>query len=120
RARLGPGNRDHRLESRRERRTARRRRPLSREAVRPGRTSRPGGGAVGNVTRSVSLGTRLLLASIVFVVLVVAVFAPLVIAVLNLRESTEREASAQNRTVATLTLEKHVLDIEGGTRSYVI
>ena len=51
-------------------------------------------------TRSVSLGTRLLLASIVFVVLVVAVFAPLVIAVLNLRESTDREASAQNRSVA--------------------
>lgn len=70
--------------------------------------------------RSVSLGTRLALASVLFALLIGIVFGALVFAVVNLRASTEREARAQNRTVATLTLERRVLDLETGARVYVI
>ena len=60
-------------------------------------------------SRSHSLEARLVAASIVFASLVAFVFAVLILSVSQLRNATDREARAKNRTVAALELEKLVL-----------
>jgi signal transduction histidine kinase len=66
------------------------------------------------------LESRLVLASIVFALLIASVFGALVLAVAGLRDATQAEADAKDRTVATLTLENQVLDVETATRGYVL
>lgn len=67
-----------------------------------------------------SLEARLVAASIVFAMLVAFVFVVLILAVSQLRNATDREARAKDRTVAALELEKLVLDMETGARGLVI
>ena len=67
-----------------------------------------------------SLEARLIAASAVFALLVAFVFGVLILSVSQLRNATEREARAKDRTVAALELEKLVLDIETGARGLVI
>ncbi len=69
--------------------------------------------------RRESLEARLIAASIVFAVLIAFVFAVLILSVFQLRNATEREARAKDRTVAALELEKLVLDMETGERGLV-
>jgi signal transduction histidine kinase len=71
-------------------------------------------------SRRQSLGTRLIAASIVFALLISFIFAVLILAVSQLRDATDREARAKDRTVAALELEKLVLDMETGARGLVI
>jgi signal transduction histidine kinase len=66
------------------------------------------------------LEARLVLASIVFAVLIASVFGALILAVTALRDATQAEADAKDRTVKTLTLENRVLDVETATRGYVV
>ena len=70
--------------------------------------------------RPESLRTRLVIASILFALLVGVVFAALVVAVYNLREATDREANANDRTVSTLGLQARVIDAERGVRGYTL
>ena len=67
-----------------------------------------------------SLEARLIAASIVFALLVAFIFVVLILAVSQLRNATDREARAKDRTVAALELEKLVLDMETGARGLVI
>ena len=67
-----------------------------------------------------SLEARLIAASAVFALLVAFVFGVLILSVSQLRNATEREARAKDRTVAALELEKLVLDMETGARGLVI
>jgi signal transduction histidine kinase len=66
------------------------------------------------------LESRLVLASFVFAILIASVFGALLIAVSSLREATQAEADAKDRTVATLSLEKQVLDVEAAMRGYAL
>ncbi len=56
----------------------------------------------------------------VLALLIAGVFSLLLIAVLNLREATNREAHSKDVTVASLALEKLVVDLETGVRGFVI
>jgi signal transduction histidine kinase len=67
-----------------------------------------------------SLRTRLFVASVLFALLVLAVFGALILAVFDLRDATDREARAKDRTAATLQLEKLVLDLETGLRGFAL
>ena len=67
-----------------------------------------------------TLGRRLLYASVVLALLVSATFAALIVAVSSLREANDREARATEAVTATLRLEKLVLDLETGLRGFVL
>lgn len=67
-----------------------------------------------------SLEARLVGASVVFALLVAFIFAVLILSVSQLRNATDREARAKDRTVAALELQKLVLDMETGARGLVI
>src|SRR5919201_3771172 len=69
--------------------------------------------------RSASLSARLIAASAVLALLVVAAFGVLVYAVSTLDDATKRERHARAVTAATLQLEKLVLDLETGLRGFV-
>ena len=66
------------------------------------------------------LESRLVLASIVFALLIASVFGALILAVAALRDATQAEADAKDRTVNTLSLENTVLNVETATRGYVV
>jgi signal transduction histidine kinase len=70
--------------------------------------------------RSPSLSVRMLAASAVLALLVVAVFGVLVHAVLALDDATRAEAHSKNVTVAALVLEKNVIDLETGLRGLLL
>src|SRR5688572_6495846 len=67
-----------------------------------------------------SLARRLLLASIVLALLVMAAFTALIVAISALREANDREARATEAVAVTLRLEKLVLDLETGLRGYAL
>jgi signal transduction histidine kinase len=66
------------------------------------------------------LESRLVLASIVFAVLIASVFAGLILAVSGLRDATQAEAVAKDRTATTLQVEKRVLDVQTSARSFAL
>ncbi len=67
-----------------------------------------------------SIGRRILLASVVLSLLVSAAFVTLILAINALRDATEREARSGDVTTATLRLEKLVVDLETGLRGLVL
>jgi signal transduction histidine kinase len=67
-----------------------------------------------------SLAARMLAASILLALLVSAVFAVFVVATSSLRAATNRERRSKDVTVATLSLEKLVLDLDAGVRDFVV
>ena len=69
---------------------------------------------------SLSLATRMVVASTIVAVLVAAVFVGLILALSALRAATEDEARSKDVTVATLELENLVLDVDAGLRGYVL
>ena len=70
--------------------------------------------------RSPSLSVRMLAASALLALLVAAVFGILVHAVLELDDATRAEARAKDVTVATLVLQRNVLDLETGLRGLLL
>jgi signal transduction histidine kinase len=68
----------------------------------------------------VSLGRRMLVASIVLAVLVAGAFAALIIAVSTLRDANEQEARSHDVIEAALQLDKLVVDLENGVRGYAL
>jgi signal transduction histidine kinase len=68
---------------------------------------------------SVSLETRMLVASAALALLVVAVFLTLIFALSTSRDANEAEAKSKDITASALGVEKLVLDIEAGLRGYV-
>ena len=70
--------------------------------------------------RSVSLATRMLVASALLALLVAGVFAVLIQAVSALNDATQREAQARDLRAATFELEKLVVDLETGLRGFVL
>jgi signal transduction histidine kinase len=66
------------------------------------------------------LEARLVLASFVFAILIASVFGALILAVSDLRDATQAEAGAKNRTLATISLENRVLDVEAAMRGYAL
>jgi len=68
----------------------------------------------------VTLGRRMLVASVVLALLVASAFAALIFAVSTLREANEREARSKEVTESTLQLQKLVVDIETGLRGFTI
>jgi signal transduction histidine kinase len=70
--------------------------------------------------RSPSLSVRMLVASAVLALLVAAVFAVLVHAVLSLDDATRAEAHSKDVTVATLVLQRNVIDLETGLRGLLL
>lgn len=66
------------------------------------------------------LEARLVLVSVLFALLVAAVFAALVLAVNGLRSATRSEAHAKDRTAVTLALENRVLEVQAAARGYVL
>jgi signal transduction histidine kinase len=69
--------------------------------------------------RSVSLATRMIVASIVLALLVAGVFVVLIQAVSGLNDATQRELRARDVRAATVELEKLVVDLESGMRGFV-
>ena len=69
---------------------------------------------------SLSLATRMVVASTVVALLVAAVFVGLILALSALRAATEEEARSKDVSVATLELENLVLDVDAGLRGYVL
>ncbi len=67
-----------------------------------------------------SLVARLIAATGVVAVLVAAAFSLLLVAILDLRRATGREARSKEVTVAALALEKLAFDLETGTRGFVV
>ena len=67
-----------------------------------------------------SLGRRMLAASAALALLVCAGLAILVVAITRLQDATSRERRSKDVTVATLSLEKVVLDLDAGVRGFVI
>ncbi|MER3408843.1 MAG: hypothetical protein C4306_01780 [Thermoleophilia bacterium] len=86
--------------------------------------SMPAGSALsarpGRAGAGVSLGTRIIVATGVLALLSAAAFAVLLLALLDMRAAASREARAKDVTVATLALEKLVLDLETGVRGFVL
>lgn len=70
--------------------------------------------------RSRSLSTRMIVASVVLAVLVATGFGILIHSVATLDEATDREAHSKDVTVATVVLEKLVIDLETGLRGFVL
>ncbi len=67
-----------------------------------------------------SIGRRMLVASAVLAVLVAGAFAALIFAISTLREANEREARSKDLTVASLQLEKLLVDLETGLRGFTL
>src|SRR5436309_16113898 len=72
------------------------------------------------MTRSWSLGRRMLAASAILALLVCAGLAILIVATSSLQRATSRERRSKDVTVATLSLEKVVLDLDSGVRGFVV
>ncbi len=70
--------------------------------------------------RGATLTRRLLGASVVLAVIVIAVFVTFLAAVSALRDATLREARAKDVTVATLQLENLVVDLETSVRGFAL
>lgn len=70
--------------------------------------------------RADSLAGRMILASAVLALLVAGIFGVLALAVTNLRNATDQEGKAKELTVATLALEKLVVDLETGLRGFAL
>ncbi len=70
--------------------------------------------------RSFSLSARMIAASVVLALLVVAAFAALISALSALDEAERRETHSKNVLAATLGLEKHVVDLETGLRGFIL
>ena len=70
--------------------------------------------------RSVSLATRMIVASLVLALLIAGVFAVFIQAVSALNDATEREVRANEVRAATFELEKLVLELESGLRGFAI
>jgi CHASE3 domain sensor protein len=66
------------------------------------------------------LAARVLVATAVLALVVVGIFVVLAEAIFGLRDATRREGRVNDVTVATLSLEKLVLDLETGLRGYVL
>ena len=69
--------------------------------------------------RSLSLSTRTLFATVLVGGLVASVFIVMLLAVSAVREAERREARSKDISVATLGLEKLVLDMQAGVRGFV-
>jgi signal transduction histidine kinase len=69
--------------------------------------------------RSVSLATRMIVASVILALIVAGVFAVLIQAVSSLNDATQRELRARDVRSAVVELEKLVLDLETGARGFV-
>jgi signal transduction histidine kinase len=69
--------------------------------------------------RSISVVTRVLVATIVLALIVAGVFAVLIQAVWALNDATQRELRARDVRASTVELEKLVVDLESGTRGFV-
>jgi signal transduction histidine kinase len=69
---------------------------------------------------SVSLQTRMVLASALLAALVVGVFVALILALAAAREATKHESRSKVVKAAALRLEKPVLDLETGIRFFVL
>jgi signal transduction histidine kinase len=67
-----------------------------------------------------SLGRRMLAVSAALALLVCAGLAILVVAITRLQDATGRERRSKDVTVATLSLEKVVLDLDSGVRGFVV
>jgi signal transduction histidine kinase len=70
--------------------------------------------------RSLPLAARTVFATGLVGVLVASVFVVMLLAVSALRQAERREARSRDVTVATLALEKLVLDMQAGVRGFVI
>jgi signal transduction histidine kinase len=70
--------------------------------------------------RSVSLATRMIVASVVLALILAGVFAVLIQAVSSLNDATQRELRARDVRAATVELEKLVLDMESGVTGFVL
>ena len=70
--------------------------------------------------RSVSLATRMIVASIILAVLVAGVFVVLIQAVSALNDATQRELRSRDLRAATFELEKLVVDLQTGVRGFVL
>jgi signal transduction histidine kinase len=69
--------------------------------------------------RSVSLATRMIVASVVLALIVAGVFAVLIQAVSSLNDATQRELRTRDLRAASVELEKLVLDMQTGARGFV-
>jgi len=69
--------------------------------------------------RSPSLATRMMLASGVLAIVIGAVLVGMLLAISALRESTRAESRSKDVSLAAVTLEKNVLDLESAVRGYV-
>jgi signal transduction histidine kinase len=69
---------------------------------------------------SISLSSRMIVASIVLALLVAGVFALFIQAVSALNDATQRETRAKDVRAATVELEKLVIDLETGLRGFVL
>jgi signal transduction histidine kinase len=79
----------------------------------------PAAGTMARI-RSISLSTRMLVASAVLAVLIAGVFAVLIQAVSASNDATQRETRAKDARSATVALEKLVIDLENGLRGFVL
>jgi signal transduction histidine kinase len=70
--------------------------------------------------RSLSLSTRMIVASVALALLVAGVFALLIGAMSTLEDARRRESHSKDVTVATLAVEKLVADIETGVRGLIV
>src|SRR5215210_3859407 len=70
--------------------------------------------------KSLSLGARMLAASVVLAALVAGIFAILILAVVALEDARDREAHSKDVTSATVIVEKLVIDLETGLRGFVL
>ena len=69
--------------------------------------------------RSVSLATRMIVASILLALIIASVFAVLIQAVAALNDATQRETGAKDVTAATFAVEKAIADLEARQRGFV-
>ena len=72
------------------------------------------------MSSSRSLGQRMFAASAILALLVCAGFVILFVATSSLQRATSRERRSKDVTVATLSLEKLVLDLDAGVRDFVV
>src|SRR5437870_883190 len=72
------------------------------------------------MSSSRSLGQRMFAASALLALLVCAGFVILFVATSSLQRATSRERRSKDVTVATLSLEKLVLDLDAGVRDFVV
>ena len=72
------------------------------------------------MSSSWTLGRRVLAASATLALLIAIGFAILFLATSSLQDATSRERRSKDVTVATLALEKNVLDLDAGVRGFVV